>query len=86
MCWQRTLIDLGRKQLNDAINSVAHSSLRRYRAIAAANRKYDGAAFGNFPDVFKKKEEPEPEPQTIGEQKAAQFDREQKEDEEREQP
>jgi len=81
--WQRTLIDLGRKQLNDAIYAFPHSMVRRYRAIAAADRKYDGAAYGLFPDVFKKREEEQPpDKETVGEQKAAEFDRQEQDDEE----
>jgi CRISPR system Cascade subunit CasA len=49
--WRKLIVHLGREILRDAERSVAIPAARRYRALAAAERVFEGSVFKNFPDI-----------------------------------
>ena len=50
--WTREVIGLAREVLEDAIQSCPFPSVRRYRAIAQAERLFEGAAWNRFGDAL----------------------------------
>jgi len=57
--WQRQLFDFAHDQLEDAINSTPLPSIRRYRAISAAESIFYGSAHKHLDRLFQKQEEKE---------------------------
>jgi CRISPR system Cascade subunit CasA len=56
LCWQQQLFDFARHQLEDAINSTPLPSIRRYRAISAAESIFYGS-IRKHPDKFVSKQQ-----------------------------
>jgi len=54
--WQRFVLDLARKQLEQAMESCPLPSVRRYRAFSAAERVFFGSARKLFPEIHVSKE------------------------------
>ena len=52
--WAEVLQQLGRAQLNEAIDSAPVPVARRYRAIAAAERVFGGAFRKHFPQLYER--------------------------------
>lgn len=57
--WQQELFGFARKQLEDAIQSTPFSSVRRYRAISAAESIFYGSAHKHLDKLFQHPEEKE---------------------------
>jgi len=57
--WQQNLFDFAHNQLEDAINSTPLPSIRRYRAISAAESIFYGSAHKHLDRLFQKQEEKE---------------------------
>jgi len=52
--WAGRVLELARGLLHDAFDSVPIPELRRLRAIAAAERLFEGGARNRFPDLYQK--------------------------------
>lgn len=55
--WAKLVLDLARERLRDAMESAPVPSMRRFRAMADAERVFEGAARKRVPIAFEPKEE-----------------------------
>lgn len=54
--WERTVLELAKAVLEEAIREAPVAAVRRYRAEAAAERVFDGCARKHLPDAFSESE------------------------------
>ncbi|MNS33369.1 hypothetical protein D3C72_654810 [compost metagenome] len=50
--WERRLVDLAREELDTAIRSTPLPSVRRYRAVASAERLFGALVHKRFPELY----------------------------------